>query len=141
MTRSAVILLVEDNPDDAALTKLALRGVPAQLEVARDSREALDYLFGDTHDAPWLVLLDLRLPDSDGLEVLRRIREDERTRLVPVVVLTSSMAPGDVGESYRLGANSFVRKPGDFDRFSERVREIGAYWLGINVPASNAGDQ
>jgi len=141
MATSVAILLVEDNPDDAALTEVALRQLPAQVEVARDAREALDYLFGDSHHAPQLVLLDLRLPDSDGLEVLRRIREDERTRLVPVVVLTSSMLPGDVAASYRLGANSFVRKPSDFDRFSERVREIGAYWLGVNEPPSNAGDQ
>jgi len=142
MASSATILLVEDNPDDAALTELALRGGwPAHLEVARDAREAFDYLFGDTREAPRLVLLDLRLPDSEGLEVLRRIREDERTRLIPVVILTSSMAAGDVAASYRLGANSYVRKPVDFDQFADRVREIGSYWLGINESPSNVRDQ
>ena len=84
--------------------------------------------------------LDFRLPDANGLEVLRRIREDERTCLIPVVVLTSSVLPGDVAESYRHGANSYVRKPVDFDRFSARVREIGAYWLGVNEPPSNNRD-
>ena len=138
MANSATILLVEDNPDDAALTELALRGgLPAQLEVAHNAQEAVDYLFGDTNPVPRLVLLDLGLPDTRGFEVLRRIREDERTRLIPVVVLTSSMSPDDVAESYRLGANSYVRKPVDFDRFSDRIREVGHYWLGINEPLSN----
>ena len=137
MTDSATILLVEDNPDDAALTELALRaGVPAHLEIARDAGEAVDYLFGDTHDAPRLVLLDLGLPDTGGLEVLRRIRQDERTRLIPVVILTSSMAPGDVAASYRMGANNYVRKPVEFDEFSERVRQIGSYRLRTNEPPS-----
>ena len=128
------ILLVEDNPDDAALTEVALRGLPADLKIARDAREAFGYLFGDTNELPWLVVLDLRLPGVDGLEVLRRIREDERTRLLPVVILTSSMAPDDVLSGYRLGANSFVRKSGGFDEFSAQVRQIGTYWLGLNEP-------
>jgi two-component system, response regulator len=140
MADSATILLVEDNPDDAALTELALRSWPAHLEIACDGGEAVDYLFGNAHDAPRLVLLDLELPDTNGLEVLRRIREDERARLIPVVILTSSMAPGDVAASYRMGANSFVRKPVDFDEFSERVREIGSYWLRTNEPPAPARD-
>ena len=140
MAESATILLVEDSPDDAALTELALRRWPAHLEIARDAEEAVDYLFGNAHEAPRLVLLDLGLPQADGLEVLRRIRQDERTRLIPVVILTSSMAPGDVAASYRMGANSYVRKPVDFDEFSERVREIGSYWLRINEPPSPAHD-
>jgi two-component system response regulator len=141
MANSAPILLVEDNPDDAALTELALRrSWPAQLEVARNAQEAVDYLFDDTKVVPPLVLLDLGLPGTGGFEVLRRIRENERTRLIPVVVLTSSMSPDDVAESYRLGANSYVRKPVDFDRFSDRIREVGAYWLGVNEPPWNGLD-
>jgi len=111
MADSATILLVEDNPDDAALTKLTLRSWPAHLEIARDAGEAVDYLFGNAHDAPRLVLLDIRLPDTDGLEVLRRIREDGRTRLIPVVILTSSMAPGDVAASYRMGRTATCANP------------------------------
>ena len=141
MPNRVTILLVEDDPDDAALTERALRGIPARLEVARDAQEAVDYLFGEAEDLPRLVLLDLKLPDADGLEVLRRIRQHERTSLLPVVVLTSSMAPDDVVMSYRVGANSYVRKPGDFERFSEHVREIGSYWLGINEAPSNGRDR
>jgi CheY-like chemotaxis protein len=141
MADSATILLVEDNPDDAALTELALRAtLPAHLEIARDAGEAVDYLFGNGHGAPRLVLLDLELPDAHGLEVLRRIRRDERTRLIPVVILTSSMAPDDVAASYQMGANSYVRKPIDFDEFSDRVRQIGSYWLTTNEPLSQARD-
>jgi CheY-like chemotaxis protein len=142
MTDSATILLVEDNPDDAALTELALRAaVPAHLKIARDARDAVDYLFGNTHHPPRLVLLDLGLPGIDGLELLRRIRQNELTRLIPVVILTSSMAPGDVAASYRMGANSYVRKPVDFDEFAERVRQIGSYWLRTNEPPSPARDE
>lgn len=141
MPNRVTILLVEDDPDDAALTERALRGIPARLEVAHDAQEAVDYLFGEAEDLPRLVLLDLKLPDGDGLEVLRRIRQHERTSLLPVVVLTSSIAPDDVVMSYRVGANSFVRKPGDFERFSEHVRQIGAYWLGINESPSNGRDR
>jgi CheY-like chemotaxis protein len=137
----ATILLVEDNPDDAALTEIALRGLPAHLEVARDGQEALDYLFNDANDLPRLVLLDLRLPSIDGLEVLRHIRENERTRLTPVVILTSSIAPDDVATGYRYGANSYVRKPLDFEQFSGLVRQLGSYWLTVNEPLPNTFHQ
>ena len=127
------ILLVEDNPDDAALTELALRKeVPANLEVARDGQEALDYLLNDANEPPRLVLLDLRLPNIDGLEVLRRIRDHERICLTPVVMLTSSSAASDVAAAYRHGANSYVCKPVDFDEFAEQVGQIGSYWLVVN---------
>jgi two-component system response regulator len=141
MPHPVTILLVEDDPDDEALTVMALRGVPATLEVARDGQEAMDYLTNDGKALPRLVLLDLKLPKIDGLEVLRRIREDDRTRLTPVVVLTSSNAPNDVVASYRLGANSYVRKPVDFDQFSETIRQLGTYWLAVNEPPPNARDQ
>jgi CheY-like chemotaxis protein len=141
MPDRVTILLVEDNPDDAALTKLALRGLAANLEVARDGEEALDYLFSDVHDLPRLVLLDLRLPTIDGLEVVRRIRENERTCLIPVVILTSSSAPSDVATGYRSGANSYVRKPVDFDRFAELIHQVGSYWLKVNEPVPNGSDQ
>jgi len=133
MPEHVTILLVEDNPDDATLTELALRKeVPANLEVARDGQEALDYLLNDANERPRLVLLDLRLPNIDGLEVLRRIRDHERTCLTPVVILTSSSAPNDVAAAYRHGANSYVCKPIDFDEFAEQVRQIGSYWLVVN---------
>ena len=141
MPHPVTILLVEDNPDDEALTVMALRDVPATLEVARDGQEAMDYLTNDGKALPRLVLLDLKLPKVDGLEVLRRIREDDRTRLTPVVVLTSSNAPNDVVASYRLGANSYVRKPVNFDQFSETIRQLGTYWLAVNEPPPNAPDQ
>ena len=141
MPHPVTILLVEDNPDDEALTVMALRGVPATLEVARDGQEAMDYLTNDGKALPRLVLLDLKLPKVDGLEVLRRIREDDRTRLTPVVVLTSSNAPNDVVASYRLGGNSYVCKPINFDQFSETIRQLGTYWLAVNEPPPNAPDQ
>jgi len=142
MPKSATILLVEDNPDDEALTVLALRSkTAANVEVAHDGQEAINYLVNDGKDLPRLVLLDLKLPKVDGLEVLRRIRDDERTRLVPVVILTSFNAPTDVAASYRLGANSYVRKPVDFDEFSETVRQLGAYWLAVNEPPPSVRDQ
>lgn len=134
-----VILLVEDNPDDETLTLRALRKNNLQNEVvvAHDGVEALDILFraagrngGGT--LPRLVLLDLHLPRLDGLEVLRRVRADDRTRLLPVVVLTSSNEEGDLLKSYGLGANSYVRKPVDFNRFVEAVRQLGLYWLVLN---------
>jgi CheY-like chemotaxis protein len=135
MPSPVTILLVEDNPDDEALTGLALReGVPATLEVVRDGQEALDYLFDEANDLPRLVLLDLRLPTTDGLEVLRQIRGHERTRLTPVVILTSSSAPTDVAEGYRNGANSYVRKPVSYDQFAQVIRQIGSYWLLVNEP-------
>jgi two-component system, response regulator len=120
---------------------LALRmTTAANIEVAHDGQEAIDYLVNDGKDLR-LALLDLKLPKIDGLEVLRRIREDERTRLTPVVILTSSDAPNDVAASYRLGANSYVRKPVDFDEFSETVHQLGSYWLAVNEPPPNVRDQ
>ncbi|MFZ4695411.1 MAG: response regulator [Verrucomicrobiia bacterium] len=135
------ILLVEDSPDDEALTVRAFQRNKIQNEVivARDGAEALEWLFCTGKFAsrnpavvPAVVLLDLKLPKVDGLEVLKRIRADPRMKLLPVVVLTSSREEQDVIQSYELGANSYVRKPVDFDRFSEAVRELGVYWLLIN---------
>jgi len=136
------ILLVEDNPDDAALTERALHeGMPASFKVATDGEEALDYLFNDANGVPPLVLLDLRLPTTDGLEVLRLIRENERTSVVPVVILTSSYSPDDLAVGYRYGANSYVRKPVDFDHFTDTARQIGRYWLVVNEPPSDSPGQ
>ena len=135
------ILLVEDNPDDEALTKRAFQknNIANNVVVARDGVEALEYLFGTgphagrgPHDLPQLVLLDLKLPRIDGLEVLRRIRADARTRLLPVVVLTSSREEQDLVSSYSLGCNSYVRKPVNFDEFLESARQLGLYWLLLN---------
>jgi len=141
--KNKIILLVEDNPDDAALTLRALKknNIMNEVVVARDGVEALDYLHGsgdyterDVFDLPQLILLDLKLPKLDGLEVLKRVRADERTALQPVVVLTTSVEEQDVISSYRLGANSYIRKPVDFDQFMEAVRQLGLYWLVMNVP-------
>ncbi len=135
------ILLVEDNPDDEALTVRALsrNGPKHHLKITRDGVEALDYLFGtgahagrDSRDAPTVVLLDLKLPRIDGLEVLRRLRADERTRSLPVVILTSSKEEQDLMQGYGLGANSYIRKPVDFTQFTEAVRQVGLYWLSLN---------
>jgi two-component system response regulator len=143
MRTEATILLVEDDPDDEALTLRALRrgGVQHTLVLARDGVEALDYLFGtgpyagrDLEVMPLVVLLDLKLPRLDGLEVLRRIRAEERTRFLPVVILTSSDEERDRLEGYRHGANSYVRKPVDYDQFAEAVRQLGLYWLLLNEP-------
>ena len=137
------ILLVEDNPDDEALTLRALRNhnLANKVVVVRDGVEALDYLFAtgpyagrDTSDMPEVTLLDLKLPKVDGLEVLRRLRSDERTRLLPVVILTSSKEEQDVIRSYRLGANSYIAKPVDFLEFTEAVKQLGLYWLLLNEP-------
>jgi two-component system, response regulator len=137
------ILIVEDNPKDEALTRRALAkcNVINNVAVARDGVEALDFLFATGNDAdrrgadlPTVVLLDLKLPRIDGLEVLRRIRADERTRLLPVVVLTSSDEEQDIAESYARGANSFVRKPVAFADFSEAVVGLGLYWMLTNTP-------
>jgi two-component system response regulator len=134
-----VILLVEDNQKDEALTLRALRksNLRHQVVVVRDGAEALDYLFkpddaGLLAPLPQLVLLDLKLPKIDGLEVLRRIREAERTRLLPVVVLTTSAEESDRLAGYRLGANSYVRKPVDFLQFVDAVTQLGLYWLVLN---------
>lgn len=138
-----VILLVEDNPDDEALTLRALRknNILNEIVVARDGVEALDYLFGTGVHAgrdillqPQVVLLDLKLPKLDGLEVLKRMRADPRTALQPVAVLTTSNEDRDIISSYELGVNSYIRKPVDFNQFSETVRQLGLYWLVINVP-------
>ncbi len=146
--RNKVILLVEDDPDDEALTLRALREnkISNDVVVARDGVEALDYLFGtgahagrDTRDLPQLVLLDLKLPRVDGLELLRRLRAAERTRLLPVVILTSSNEEKDVTCGYTSGANSYIRKPVDFDRFVEAVRQLGLYWLLLNEPLPGGG--
>ena len=143
---SKVILLVEDNPRDEALTLRALKksNIVNDVVVARDGVEALDYLFGtgahadrDTSDMPQLVLLDLKLPKVDGLQVLRRMREDERTRRLPVVVFTSSSEEEDLISSYNLGANSYVRKPVDFEHFLEAAKQLGLYWLVLNLVAPN----
>ena len=139
--REKVILLVEDNPDDEALTLRALKknDIQNQVVVARDGAQALNYLFGTGEQkvcgpspSPQLVLLDLKLPRVDGLEVLRRIRADERTRLLPVVILTSSKEQRDLVEGYGRGANSYIRKPVDFGQFVEAVRQLGLYWLVLN---------
>ncbi|MDD5095423.1 MAG: response regulator [Dehalococcoidia bacterium] len=139
-----VILLIEDSPDDVMLTERALRkaNIGSKLVVAGDGIEALDYLFrtgaysgrDPLQAMPHLILLDLKLPKMDGLEVLRRIRANEKTRLLPVVILTSSRERRDMGEGYRLGANSYIRKPISFNQFTEVVRQLGSYWLLLNEP-------
>lgn len=140
------ILLVEDNPDDAALTVHALESnkIGNTLVIARDGVEALDYLFctgpyagRDPKDIPAVVLLDLKLPKIDGLEVLRRIRAEEHTRLLPVVILTSSNEEEDRLRGYALGANSYVRKPVDFDAFIRAAGQLGLYWLLLNQSPPN----
>lgn len=136
-----VILLVEDNPDDAELTRRALKSnnISNEVIVARDGVEALDYVFGtgkyagrNPLDMPAITLLDLKLPKLDGLEVLRRIRSDERTKIMPVVILTSSKEDQDLISGYRLGCNSYVRKPVDFDEFLVAAKQLGLYWLLLN---------
>lgn len=138
-----LILLVEDNPGDVVLTKRALEknNIANELVVANDGEEALDYLFAtgkyadrDVRDTPCLTLLDLKLPKISGMEVLKRIREDDRTKLSPVVMLTSSKEEDDVVSSYRLGANSYIRKPVDFNKFVEAIKLVGMYWLLLNEP-------
>jgi two-component system, response regulator len=139
--RDKIILLVEDNPDDELLTLRALRknNVLNKVEVARDGVEALDYLFGtgrysgrDTAVMPQLILLDLKLPKIDGLEVLKRLRADERTRLLPVVILTSSREEQDMLDGYGFGANSYVRKPVNFEQFVKAIEQLKLYWLILN---------
>ena len=132
--RDGLILLIEDNPDDVELTRLALRetDLPMRLVVARDGVEAVEALLGAEAVHPQLVLLDLKLPKLNGLDVLSRMRADERTRHLPVVVLTSSLEDEDLARCYALGANSYVRKPVDFARFVDVVNRLGIYWLVLN---------
>jgi two-component system response regulator len=139
--KSKSILLVEDNPDDVALTLRALKKskIMNEVIVAQDGVEALEYLFGtgkyagrDTRVLPQVMLLDLKMPRMDGLEVLQRVRVDERTKLLPVVVLTTSSEDRDRVESYKLGANSYIRKPVDFEQFVGAVQNLGLYWLVLN---------
>jgi two-component system response regulator len=138
---SKIILLAEDNPDDVQLTLRALKKskIMNEVVIAQDGVEALDYLFGtgkyagrDTRVQPQVVLLDLKMPRMDGLEVLQRVRSNERTRLLPVVVLTTSSEDKDRVESYKLGANSYIRKPVDFEQFVNAVQQLGLYWLVLN---------
>ncbi len=141
--KDKIILLVEDNPDDVELTLRALKknNIRNEIVVARDGAEALDYLLGEGAYAgrdraimPAVILLDLKLPRVDGLEVLQRIRSEERTKLLPVVILTSSKEEKDLISGYKLGANSYIRKPVDFNQFIEAVRQLGLYWLILNEP-------
>ena len=137
------ILLAEDNPDDVELTLHALRknNLSNTIEVVRDGAEALEFIYATgayadrkTKDAPKLILLDLKLPKVDGLEVLRRVKSDSSTMTIPVVVLTSSDAERDIVESYQLGVNSYIQKPVDFEQFSDAIRQLGLYWLLLNRP-------
>jgi CheY-like chemotaxis protein len=146
-TRSVAILLVEDNPDDVELTLHAFNEskITNRVEVVRDGAEALDFLFcrgpyadRNTDDAPNVVLLDLKLPRIDGLEVLRQVRADRRTQLLPVVILTSSREERDIVASYRLGVNSFIQKPVDFEQFAAAIHTLGLYWLILNRPPNRA---
>jgi CheY-like chemotaxis protein len=135
------ILLVEDNPQDVELALRALRQakIANHIHVARDGAEAIEILFGEAsrslEAAPKVILLDLKLPKIDGLEVLKRVKSDPRTKMIPVVVLTSSREQNDIVESYRLGVNSYIVKPVDFERFAEAVQKAGMYWLLLNQPA------
>jgi two-component system, response regulator len=146
---NSMILVVEDNPDDEALTLRALKKnhVGNQVFVVRDGAEALDFLFctgtyadRDPREMPEMILLDLKLPKVDGLEVLRRIRADERTHLLAVVILTSSNEEQDLLEGYKKGANSYIRKPVDFNQFAEAIHQLGLYWLVLNEPPPRGKD-
>jgi two-component system response regulator len=139
---ASTILLVEDNPDDVDLTLRAFRrnGLQTEIVVARDGVQAESILFGDQDpQTPALILLDLKLPQLNGLEVLRAIRQNRRTAMVPVVVLTSSVEEEDVVAAYRLGANSYIRKPVDFPSFLDVVHQLGMYWLILNQPVYGEG--
>lgn len=146
--RAVEILLVEDNPNDVklALHALTQHNLANHVEVVRDGAEALEFIFGTDryaergpHNAPRVILLDLKLPLVDGLEVLRRVKADPRTRTIPIVVLTSSREEPDMAEAYRLGVNSYIVKPVDFAQFTEAVRNIGLYWLLLNQAPSATG--
>jgi len=141
MTQSPVeILLVEDNPDDVDLALHALRknNLTNRIQVVRDGEEALDFIFGKGADSnrPKVILLDLKLPKVDGLEVLKRLKSDPQTRPIPVVMLTSSREESDIVKSYELGVNSYIVKPVDFEQFTEAVRQLGLYWLLMNQPSA-----
>jgi CheY-like chemotaxis protein len=146
--RCRAILLAEDNPDDVSLTQRALSkaNVANELAVVSNGQEALDYLFGEgayadpQPPAPCLVLLDLNMPKIGGLEVLKRIRADERTCLIPTVILTTSKEERDLVAGYSLGANSYIRKPVDFGQFAEAIQQLGLYWLVLNESPPMAGD-
>jgi two-component system response regulator len=139
------ILLVEDNPNDVELTLYALKrnNLTNHIEVVRDGAEALDFIFctgvyahRSTRENPKVILLDLKLPKVDGLEVLQRVKADPRTRMIPIVVLTSSREESDIVESYQLGVNSYIVKPMDFEQFTEAARQLGLYWLLLNHPGT-----
>ncbi|MCU0537639.1 MAG: response regulator [Hydrococcus sp. Prado102] len=139
--KEKMILLVEDNPDDEALTLRAFKksNILNEVVVARDGVQALDFLFAtgtysdrDVNIMPQIVLLDIKLPKIDGLEVLRRLRSDERTKMLPVIILTSSKEEQDLINGYKFGCNSYIRKPVDFSQFSESIRQLGLYWLVLN---------
>ena len=143
MNDAIEILLVEDNPADVELTLHALRqnNLANRIQVARDGEEALDFIFcrgayttRDANHQPKLILLDLKLPKVDGIEVLRQVKADPRTRVIPVIVLTSSKEERDMVLSYHLGVNSYIQKPVDFDQFRETVKQLGLYWLLVNQP-------
>lgn len=143
MSNEIEILLVEDNPDDLTMTLRALQkaNLANRIQVARDGAEALDFIFCQgvhagrkIESAPRVILLDLKLPKVDGFEVLRRIKNDDRTKSIPVVALTSSREQRDVIESYNLGVNSYIVKPVDFERFAQAVQKLGVYWLLLNQP-------
>jgi len=147
---SETILLVEDNPSDVALTQRALQraSIASKLVVVEDGQEALDYLFGggmhagrDVSQLPALILLDLKMPKVDGLEVLRRIRANKRTRRLPVIILTSSKEEQDVAAAYDLGVNSYIRKQVDFVQFDAAIKLLGAYWRGLNEPPPKVRSQ
>jgi len=139
--RKGIILLVEDNPDDVDLTLIGFKrnGIVNEVVIARDGQEALDYLHGtdangNPNELPVVMILDLNLPRISGLDVLRHVRENERTKLIPTVMLTTSDEQSDLIASYRLGANAYVRKPVDFNQFQEAARQLGLFWLLLNVP-------
>ncbi len=143
MNEPVEILLVEDNPNDVELALHAFKknNLTNRIEIARDGAEALDFIFctgrhaqRNMHEFPKMILLDLKLPKVDGMEVLKRIKADERTRSIPVVILTSSREERDVVESYHLGVNSYIVKPVDFEQFTNTVRQLGLYWLLLNHP-------
>ena len=148
MRRAGYILLVEDNPDDIELTKRAMsaNNIANKTIVAKDGQEALDFLLekGELEgkimeEYPTVVLLDIKMPKVDGLEVLKKLRSDQRTRILPIVILTGSSEERDVIESYNLGANSYVRKPVGFNQFVEAIKKLGLYWLILNEPVPNSG--